>query len=321
MMDFEVNPHSKYPVHEQIKEQIRLAISLGQIGPGYALPSIRDLEKHLRVGRAVVLRAYRDLQATGILALRARKGVVVSPKIVLPSSNHRAKKCEVLVNKVFREIDKLAVLQSSFAALLYQRAVAHEQSNPPVAFVESIRTEAEEGALQASQGLGTKVVPFSVDEFKRLNPRHISFRFVLTPFYDFERVSRAAKKLKVEVAPVVLQFSAAFISDLQAVLDTGKALLILSSADYERHGRQLVQELKGKLGAERSRRLHALPDSDIPDIASTARSGEYNRVYVGNRIWDSLTDAVKQIPNVSRPHVEIDNASLQQAKIKLGMLV
>jgi DNA-binding transcriptional regulator YhcF (GntR family) len=321
MVEFEVNPHSKYPVHEQIKEQIRLAISLGHIAPGYALPSIRDLEKQLHVGRAVVLRAYRDLEASGIVALKPRKGVVVAPKLVLPANNHRAQKCEALTRKVIREVEKLGVLQSSFAAMLYQRSVAWEQATPPIAFVESIRTEAEECAAQVSAGLGTKVVAFSVDDFKRLTPAQVSFRFVLTPFYDFERIARAARKLKVEVAPVVLRFSTAFIAELQVVLDAGKALLILSSADYERHGNLLVQELKGRLGPERSRQLHALPDSEVPDIRATAASGEYNRLYVGNRIWDSLPDSVKQFPTVSRPHVEIDTASLQQAKTKLGMLI
>ncbi len=321
MIAFEVNTHSMYPVHEQIKEQIRLAISLGHIGPGDALPSLRELEKQLNVGRAVVLRAYRDLETTGILQLQPRKGVVVAPEIVLPSSNHRAQKCEKLLKRVFREVDKIGVLQSSFAALLHQRAVALEQANPPVSFVESIRTEAEECASQVSAALATKVVAFSVDEFRRLTPKQISFKWVITPFYDFERVSRIAKRLQVEVAPVVLRFSCGFTVELQEILDRGKALLILSREDYERHGRQLVHELTASLGPERSRRLRAVPDSEVPNIASAAQSGGYTRVYIGNRIWASVPEEVKQLPNVGRPHVEIDSASLQQAKVKLGMLV
>ncbi len=320
-MKFQVNQHSKYAIHEQIKEQIRLAISLGQIGPGYALPSIRDVERELSVGRAVIHRAYRELQQSGILSLQPRKGVVVAEKIVLPASNHRAQKCEALIKKVFRDVEKLGVLQSSFASLLYQRALGHEQRNPPVAFVESIKTEAAECAEQVSSAWGTKVLPLSVDEFRALKRSDVVFLSVLTPFYDFERVSRKANRLKIEVAPVVLKFSTDFVRELASVLDQGKALLLLADQDFERHGQQLIGDLREKIGAERSQRLVALPLSSATDIAGMAISGEYIHLYVGNRIWDSISEDVKHLPHVSRPRVEIDGKSLQQAKVKLGLLV
>lgn len=320
-MKFQVNAHSKYSIHEQIKEQIRLAISLGQIGPGYALPSIRDVEKESGIGRAIIHKAYRELQGSGILTLHPRKGVVVAKKIVLPITNHRAKKCELLSKKVFREVEHLGVLQSTFAGWLYHRAVTHEQAYPPIAFVGSIRTETVECAKQVSAAWSTRVIPLTVEEFKNLKRSDIPFSRILTPFYEFERVARRAVRLKLEIAPVVFRYSAAFIRELVLALDEGKALILLHAEDFERHGEQLIGDLRQKIGPERSGRLDSLPLSRMADLSNIVANSEYLRVYVGNRIWDSLDGNIKQLLNISHPGVEVDSESLQQAKVKLGLLV
>ena len=320
-MKFQVNTHSKYSIHEQIKEQIRLAISLGQIGPGYALPSIRDVAKDSGIGRAIIHKAYRELQESGILTLHPRKGVVVSKRIVLPITNHRAKKCELLSKKVFQEVQRLGVLQSTFAGWLYQRAVAHEQAYPPIAFIGSIRTETIECANQVSGAWSTSVIPLTFEEFKTLKRIDMPFSRILTPFYEFERVARRAVRLKLEIAPVVFRYSATFVRELVLALDEGKSVILLHAEDFERHGEQLIGDLRQRIGAERSERLASLPLSRTADLSNILASPEYRRVYVGNRIWDSLDESIRQLPNVSHPGVEVDSESLQQAKMKLGLLV
>ncbi|MGH9684386.1 MAG: GntR family transcriptional regulator [Candidatus Acidiferrales bacterium] len=320
-MKFQVNTHSKYSIHEQVKEQIRLAISLGQIGPGYALPSIRDVEKEFGIGRAIIHKAYRELQDSGILTLHPRKGVVVAKKIVLPITNHRAKKCELLSRKVFREVERLGILQSTFAGWLYHRAMAHEQAHPPIAFVGTIRTEAAACAEQVSAAWSTMVISLTVDEFKNLKRSEILFSRLLTPFYEFERVARRAIRLDLEVAPVVFRYSASFVRELVLTLDEGEAVILLHAEDFERHGEQLIGDLRQKIGPERSDRLTSLPLSRRADISKIVASAKYRRVYVGNRIWDSLDENEKKLVNVSHPGVELDSESLQQAKVKLGLMV
>jgi len=320
-MKFQVNSHSKYSVDEQIKEQVRLAISLGQIGPGYALPSIRDVQRQSGIGRAIIHKAYRELQDSGILTLHPRKGVVVAEKIVLPITNHRAKKCEFLSRKVFQEVERLGVLQSTFAAWLYHRAIAHEQLNPPIAFVGNVRTETIECAEQVSTAWSTKVVPVTFEEFKKLKRSEMPFSRILTPFYEFERVARRAARLKIEIAPVVFTYSAAFVRELKTALDSGNVLILLQSDDFERHGDQLIGDLRQKIGQKRSERLTALPLTRSADLPKMLASRKYRCVYVGNRIWDSLDEKTRQLPNISHPGVEVDSGSLQQAKVKLGLLV
>jgi len=320
-MKFEISENSRYPAHEQIKEQIKLAISLGHIKAGYSLPSIRDLEKQLGVGRAIVYRAYRELEQSGIVTLQPRSGAVVSRKIVLPTSNHKAEHCEVLLRKVLREIKKIGVLESSFATLLYQRTMAREQTGPPVAFVESIKTEALQCAAQVSRDWGTNVVGISLDELKRIKRSDVSFRWLLTPFYEYEWVARVAKGLRIEAAPVVLTFSEEFIAELTSVLREGRALILLADQDFERHGEQLIAELRESVGPDLSRQLLAKAVTSVRSIESVVSSGKYKRVYAGNRIWDSLDNRIKELPSVGHPGVEIDRESLQQAKVKLGLLI
>jgi DNA-binding transcriptional regulator YhcF (GntR family) len=320
-MKFQVNPHSKYSLVEQLKEQIKLAISLGRIGPGYTLPSIRDAENDLGIGRATIHKAYRDLQELGILTLNPRKGVVVAQKIVLPTTNHRVKRCEVLSESVFRKVEALGVLQSAFAAFLYQRAVQHEQDHPPIAFVSTIRTESEQCADQVSAAWSTKVIAFTVEGFNSLTRSDITFSRVLTPFYEFDHVAPKAHRLRLQIAPVVFKYSSAFVRDLALELDRGKAAILLNAEDFERHGEQLIGDLREKIGAERSRSLVSLPVSRRTDIAKIAASRQYRHVYIGNRIWDSVDANIRNLPNVSHPGVEVDAESLQQAKVKLGLLV
>jgi DNA-binding transcriptional regulator YhcF (GntR family) len=321
ILQFHVNTHSKYSVDEQLKEQIRLAISLGQIGPGYALPSIRDVQKQSGIGRTIIHKAYRDLQESGILTLHPRKGVVVAEKIVLPITNHRAQKCEKLSKKVFQEVKRLGVLQSTFAAWLYHRAVAFEEAHPPIAFVGSVRTEAIECAAQVSGAWSTKVIPMTVEEFKALKRPELPFSRILTPFYDFERVARRAARLKLNVSPVVFRYSSAFVRELKTALGAGKVAILLHSEDFERHGEQLIGDLRQRIEPAHSKNLVALPLSQPSDLIGVLTGSLYGRIYVGNRIWDALDAQTKRLPNVSHPGVEIDSESLQQAKVKLGLLV
>ena len=246
---------------------------------------------------------------------------MVSRKIVLPTSNHQARRCELLANRVVREAKRIGVLGRSFAEFLYHRVQIREQRRPPIAFVMSIKTEALECAEQIGRAWGTNVAAVSLDEFKRLKRSEISFRWVLMPFYEYEWVARMAKRLKVEVAPIVLKFSAAFIAELALALKARKALIILADEDFERHGQQLIGELISRIEPDRAQRLVTRPLSEVKNIEAAARSGKYSRVYIGDRLWDSLDPRIKELPKLGHPRVEIDNNSLQQAKVKLGLLV
>jgi DNA-binding transcriptional regulator YhcF (GntR family) len=66
------------PVYEQVADQVRRLVASGALGPGTALPSVRQLAGDLGVNLNTIARAYRLLEAEGFLVIRDRAGVVVA---------------------------------------------------------------------------------------------------------------------------------------------------------------------------------------------------------------------------------------------------
>ena len=56
---------SQRPMYEQISAQIRAQIAAGELQPGEALLSIRQLARELRVSIITTKRAYEDLEKEG----------------------------------------------------------------------------------------------------------------------------------------------------------------------------------------------------------------------------------------------------------------
>lgn len=66
-------------MYEQIKDQLRGAVFGGDLAPGQALPSQRELARDLQVSLITVTRAYNDLVAEGVIGARQGRGTVVLP--------------------------------------------------------------------------------------------------------------------------------------------------------------------------------------------------------------------------------------------------
>jgi DNA-binding transcriptional regulator YhcF (GntR family) len=73
-----VDPSSPVPPFEQIRMQIETMTTSGVLQVGARLPTIRQLAKDLGVAGGTVARAYRQLEADGIIATRGRHGSYVA---------------------------------------------------------------------------------------------------------------------------------------------------------------------------------------------------------------------------------------------------
>ncbi|MFL1381549.1 GntR family transcriptional regulator, partial [Nocardiopsis protaetiae] len=67
-MIIEVNEQSPVPPYEQIRGRIVELVLSGELPPGTRLPSIRQLAGDLAVAPNTVARAFRELEAVGVLA-------------------------------------------------------------------------------------------------------------------------------------------------------------------------------------------------------------------------------------------------------------
>jgi DNA-binding transcriptional regulator YhcF (GntR family) len=61
-----------------VRSQLAAQISGGTLAPGTRLPTVRGLADELGLAANTVARAYRDLEAAGLVETRGRAGTVVS---------------------------------------------------------------------------------------------------------------------------------------------------------------------------------------------------------------------------------------------------
>jgi len=54
----QIDPRSPTPLYAQIAARLKLAVAAGELRPGEALPSVRQLAARLRVNPATVVQAY-----------------------------------------------------------------------------------------------------------------------------------------------------------------------------------------------------------------------------------------------------------------------
>jgi GntR family transcriptional regulator len=73
-----ISPHDGVPIYLQIVQQVKYLVASGRLTPGEQLPPVRKLAEQLLVNPNTVARAYRELEAAGVLQTRRGSGVFAS---------------------------------------------------------------------------------------------------------------------------------------------------------------------------------------------------------------------------------------------------
>jgi DNA-binding transcriptional regulator YhcF (GntR family) len=73
-----VDPDGARPLFDQLRTQIIGGVRDGRLPPGTRLPTVRDLAQDLAMAVNTVARAYRELEAAGMLETRGRFGTFVA---------------------------------------------------------------------------------------------------------------------------------------------------------------------------------------------------------------------------------------------------
>jgi DNA-binding transcriptional regulator YhcF (GntR family) len=75
-----LDPTSPTPPFEQVRGQLAAQIANGELSAGTRLPPVRRLADDLGLAANTVARAYRDLEAAGLVETRGRGGTIVSAR-------------------------------------------------------------------------------------------------------------------------------------------------------------------------------------------------------------------------------------------------
>lgn len=73
-----IEPTDSAPPFEQLRAGVIAAIADGTLSPGTRLPTVRALAAELSIAAGTVARAYRELEAAGVIETRGRAGTFVN---------------------------------------------------------------------------------------------------------------------------------------------------------------------------------------------------------------------------------------------------
>jgi GntR family transcriptional regulator len=82
IMQITIDIDSTVPMFTQLIDQIKAAVQAGQVTPGAALPSIRQLANDLDLNNKTVAKAYRLLERDSIIESKGYRGTFVHPDAV-----------------------------------------------------------------------------------------------------------------------------------------------------------------------------------------------------------------------------------------------
>ena len=106
-MDITILASSPEPVYEQIVRQIQDGVASGELAPGAALPTVRQLAGDLQLNRNTVARAYKQLEDRGVILTAGRRGTFVrehgSREVERIKSNRAERKVEQVVSALLGE--------------------------------------------------------------------------------------------------------------------------------------------------------------------------------------------------------------------------
>lgn len=77
-MILDIDATGAVPPYEQIRAQVTELAASGQLPEGTRLPTIRQLARDLGLAPGTVARAYRELEAAGVVISRVRHGTTVA---------------------------------------------------------------------------------------------------------------------------------------------------------------------------------------------------------------------------------------------------
>ncbi|QKW19256.1 GntR family transcriptional regulator [Kitasatospora sp. NA04385] len=78
-MHLVIDSQSPTPPYEQIRAQIAALARTGELPVGLKLPTVRALAERLGLAANTVARAYRELEADGVVETHGRAGTTVAP--------------------------------------------------------------------------------------------------------------------------------------------------------------------------------------------------------------------------------------------------
>lgn len=105
MIELDFSGHQ--PIYEQIIQQVKMALSKGELKPGDAIPSVRKMALELSVTPATVAKAYQELERQKIIETIRAKGTFIAANVKMKVDDD---KLTIIQKKITGEILELKMM-------------------------------------------------------------------------------------------------------------------------------------------------------------------------------------------------------------------
>ena len=131
-MEITIDIDEQVPLFAQLVAQIKDAVLRGDMGPGDALPSIRQLSNDLRINKKTVAKAYQLLERDSVIQTKGYRGTFIHPEARANSEVDLSTWVEAEVTKTVAMLRKSRVTDSeiriAFAKAMSDRSQQGNQA-------------------------------------------------------------------------------------------------------------------------------------------------------------------------------------------------
>ena len=106
---FEFDPRSRKSIYEQVMDNLKDAIVMGQLPEGTKLPSVRELSKSISVNPNTVQKAYRELEQQGYIYTKTGLGTFVCPRSEIRAEGPELERAEEEMAEAFKTFLRLGL--------------------------------------------------------------------------------------------------------------------------------------------------------------------------------------------------------------------
>ena len=117
-MDIIISNSSNDPIYLQIVKQIKAMIMSGELAPGDALPSMRNMAMQMRISLITTKRAYEELERDGFIESYTGKGSFVKAQNMELMREENLKQIEDLLSQAVQKAHTSGVSLEELTQLL-----------------------------------------------------------------------------------------------------------------------------------------------------------------------------------------------------------
>jgi len=132
-VDITINVTDGVPIYRQIANQVKYLVASGLLKPGEELPPIRTLALQLKVTPNTVVKAYGELEISGVIHKRQGSGTFVSDERPQLAMRDRRRVIEQRIDALLAEAHQLNFDAGEILRMVRERKAAMDENStePP----------------------------------------------------------------------------------------------------------------------------------------------------------------------------------------------